>query len=255
MKADLRKSDTLEVWGPIFGGPVLSLLVFVAAWWINPLGLSDLKEIPAFFLSVISLTISQWLVTVQEIRKTTDVSHMINNAIKSHLHVTVIGSPEDALKYIASQLPSVRFVFNTSFTLDSEKDESASRVYKTEAYAEFSAALLDGRIDQLSWKDVGDQSALKRMRASFLKCRAYLGDDKGPERYNYKTIQHLEPQMNFIILEYAGAGKREVLFNWDFRSNGDRPRVLISQDEDIVRMFAAHFSLLWEKASKDNDMP
>lgn len=58
--------------------------------------------------------------------------------------------------------------------------------------------------------------------------------------------------MNFILLEYRD-GAKEVLFNWDFRSAGQDPTVLISRDRQIVEMFAIHYTMLWRRATEDHD--
>ena len=94
-------------------------------------------------------------------------------------------------------------------------------------------------------KEIGDKHALQRFRNTF-------NLTKKSDKYKYRLISHSEPQMNFIILEYKD-GKKEVLFNWDFRGLGQDPIVLLSRDDKIVEMFYIHFNNLWESASPDYD--
>lgn len=247
-----RKNTAVDVWLPIIGGPILSLVLFLGIWWLDPFSLSQLSGIPAFFLSVIALSITQWLVTVREIQKTAAISDKIHDAVKNYLHVTPVGLPEDALRYIIGRLPAVREVMNTSFTLEVESERSDEKLYQTETYSEFSQAIANNT-KHLLWKDIGDHLALRRLRTIHALCNCSVVPKHNLPRYKYKVINHSEPQMNFILLEYQDGGGREVLFNWDFRGNGQDPTVLISRDNYIVEMFTIHFNLLWRRASEDHD--
>lgn len=252
MKFFDKKNASVNMWLPIIGGPILSLVVFLASWWFDPLGFKQLSGIPAFFFSVISLTIAQWFVTVREVQKTAQISEEIREAVKNYLHVTPVGSPAEAIRYITGRLPALREVMNTSFTLDDEYERCDEKLYETDVYGDFSLAIVNGCQKQLIWKDIGDSHALARLRRIQSLCQNADRNGQGKSTYKYRTLNHIEPQINFILLEYKEGGK-EVLFNWDFRSLGQDPIVLVSRDNHIVEMFTVQFKLLWRKASEDHD--
>jgi hypothetical protein len=240
----------VAVWLPIMSGPVFSLVVFVLTYWLDPLSLKQTSGIPAFFLSVLVLMIAQWFVTVVEVRKTAAYSDRLYDAIKDYLHVTPIGSPEQALRYIDSRLPILREVKNTSFNTDESVERSDEKFYVTQVYDSLLVSIAQHARRELIWKDIGDSHAMKRFR----QIRQQVGNEKpkGSGKYKYKVIGHNEPQLNFILLEHVD-GSKEVLFNWDFRGLGQDPTVLISRDSHIIEMFTKQFNLLWLSGSEDHD--
>lgn len=240
----------MAVWLPIVSGPITSLVTFFLAYWLDPLSLKQMSAIPAFFLSVIVLMIAQWFVTVQEIQKTAVYSDRLYGAIKNYLHVTPIGSPEEALRYVNSRLPILREVQNTSFNIQDSLERADEKLYLTEVYDELLANIAIYSRQQLIWKDVGDISALSRFRR--IRNSILSAAKAKPGKYKYRIIGHAEPQLNFILLEHID-GSKEVLFNWDFRGLGQDPTVLISRDNHIVEMFTIHYRLLWSKGSEDHD--
>lgn len=245
-----EKNNKIAIWMPIVSGPILSLVVFFLAFWLDPMGLKEMSGMPAFFLSVIFLMIGQWFATIQELQKSAVYSDRLYAAIKNYLHVTPIGSPEEAFRYILGRMPALREVKNTSFNIEGETDRSYEKLYETEIYDDTSKKIASLCCQHLLWKDIGDTRALNRLRAIRSLC---LQTSKGKAiKYKYKLINHNEPQINFIILEYSD-GTREVLFNWDFRGMGQDPTVLISRDNHIVEMFTIQFNLLWCKATEDHD--
>lgn len=242
-----EKINHLDVWLPIVGGPVISLGSFFLIWWLNPFGASQLSEIPAFFVSVVVLVISQWLVTVREIQKTATISKGIHEAVKNYLHVIPVGTPEAAIEYVISRISSLRYVMNTSFTTQAESERIDEKLYQTAVYDLFSEKIAEASRGTIVWKDIGDSSAISRMRRIAKLSGEHLG-----RHYKYKILGHVDPQMNFIIIEYRD-GVREVLFNWDFRGLGRDPVILLSRDSHIVEMFSVHFNLLWFRANDDHD--
>lgn len=245
-----RKNAIVDILLPIIFGPIFSFVTFVAMWRINPLRLEQLSGIPAFFVSMIVLMISQWVVTIRQLQKTAENSDKLHDAIKNYLHVTPVGSPEEALRYIEGRLPAIREVMNTSFNIEDESERSDEKLYQTQVYDDLSRAIAVNCSSRLIWKDIGDSLALNRFRKTKEQC---VDTSKGgPLKYKYRIITHNEPQINFILLEYA-EGSKEVLFNWDFRGLGQDPTVLISRDNHIVEMFTIQFNLLWRKASEDHD--
>lgn len=245
-----RDNAFVDVWLPIIGGPILSFVAFIAMWRFDPMSLSQMSGIPAFFLSMVVLMISQWFVTVRQMQKTAENSDKLHDAIKNYLHVTPVGSPEEALRYIQGRLPAIREVMNTSFNIEEESERSDEKLYQTHVYDDLSKEIAAHCSSRLIWKDIGDSLALNRFRKTKEQC---IDATKGkPLKYKYRVISHNEPQINFILLEYT-EGSKEVLFNWDFRGFGQDPTVLISRDNHIVEMFTIQFNLLWRRASEDHD--
>jgi hypothetical protein len=240
-------------WISLLGAPVLSLIAFVLTYWLDPLKFGThqpLSALPAFLLSIIILIIGQTIRSGIELEHASTYSRKTYEAIKRYLHVTPIGSPEEAFRYINGRIPVLREVQNTSFSIDDESERADEKLYETEVYEKTCQELAYHCCKTLIWKDVGDRLAIKRLRSTRDLCNTI---SKGRKYgYRFKLISHNEPQMNFIILEYND-GTREVLFNWDFRGNGQDPTVLISRDQQMVEMFAIHFTLLWRRASEDHD--
>lgn len=238
------------VWIPIISGPIVSLIIFFLAFWIDPLSLKQMSAIPAFFLSVLALMIAQWFVTVLEVQKTAVYSDRLYGAIKNYLHVTPVGSPEEALRYINTRLPILREVQNTSFNIEDSLERSDEKFYITDAYETLQKNIARYCKQQLIWKDIGDGNAITRFRR--LRLLVAGGMKETTSKYKYRVIGHNEPQLNFILLEHLD-GAKEVLFNWDFRGLGQDPTVLVSRDSHIVEMFTVHYKLLWKKSTEDHD--
>ena len=240
-------------WVILIGGPALSLVSFLATYWIDPLnfgGRQPLAAIPAFLLSIVVLLISHNVVAFRELEQASTYSDRIYEAVKDYLHVTKVGSPEAALQYIAGRLPIVHDVRNTSFNLKDEIERADERLYETATYKGFQRAIVDFTSRGLHWKDIGDRTAVARLRQVASDVARNSG--RAGLRYEFRLIAHREPQLNFIMLAYPD-GSTEVLFNWDFRNIGQDPVVLLSRDRDIVEMFAVQFEHLWRAASPDHD--
>ena len=240
-------------WIIILGGPFLSIVTFLVTYYVNPLDFnihSPLSAIPATLFSIIVLLIGQNISTHFEIRNTSEYSDRIYKAVKDYLHVTSVGSPERAIEYINSRMPSLREVKNTSLNTKFETDRSTEKLYDTDIYFDLSKqiGMLTNR--NLIWKDICDNLGISRQRHINSIAQAHSRNKK--HNYKYRIISHDEPQINFIILEYKD-GVKEVLFNWDFRGLGQDPTVLLSRDDKIIEMFYLHFNNLWRKASPDHD--
>lgn len=232
-------------------GPILSLITFVVAYFLDPLNYnaqSSLAAIPAFLLSVIILIISHIIVIFREVEKVSTDSDRIHEAVRNYLHVTKIGTPKKAWEYIIHRLPVLDYVQNTSFNFEDEVEQSNERLYDAPAYKQ-SLQKIARLIEQgLTWKDVGDLTALERFRTikSLIKENKYCG------RYEFKLVGRNEPQIDFILLTYKD-GTTEALFNWDFRDIPQDPVVLLSRDHEIFNMFAAQHKGLWRAAVQDYD--
>ena len=230
-------------------GPVLSIVTFFGAYYLDLASLSSnspsqISAIPAFLLSVVVLLICHLVSTTGEVSKMTIQSKHMEQAVKNHLHIVEIGSPEFALEYIHSRIASLREVKNTSFNLSDEIERSNEKFYDSPIYTDLSIAIQSFTKDRLIWKDVGDRYAVDRFRKTKRGCIE--------SKYTYRLINHCDPQINFILIEYKN-GDREVLFNWDFRKGGEDPIVLLSREPKLLSMFSCHFDELWRKASQDHD--
>ena len=231
--------------------PILSLVAFVLTYILDPLNYSEqssLAAIPAFLISVIILIISHIIVTSREVEKVSADSDRVYEVVKDYLHVTKIGTPKKAWEYIIHRLPALEYIQNTSFNFEDESEQSSERLYDAHSYQQ-SAAKIARQIEQgLTWKDIGDSSAVERFR----RIESSIKENKSLGSYIFKLIQQSEPQIGFVLLTYKD-GTAEVLFNWDFRDIPQDPIVLISRDREIFNMFAAQFKGLWRVAVQDYD--
>jgi hypothetical protein len=236
-------------------GPFVAFIVFVTTYFILnryfPAGAASVNAIPSLMLSIVAMTINQDFKVDKEVQKATEYYEKIYDAVKNYLHVIRIGSPEKAIEYINSRMPSLREVKNTSFNIVDELERADEKFYAVKEYENFVVNIVkyaSNSAKPLLWKDLGDSLAKDRLRDIVQKTTAI----NKANSYKCKFILHNEPQINFIILEYSD-GSREVLFNWDFRGLGQDPIVLLSSDDKIIEMFNIHFNNLWRRASVDQD--
>lgn len=230
--------------------PIMSLVAFVITYFLDPLSYgtqSSLAAIPAFLLSVIILIIGQILSIHNEVEKVSIDSERIYETVKNYLHVTKMGTPQSAWKYVIDRLPVLEYVQNTSFNFEDEIEQTSERLYDGDNYQN-SFVEIGKQINKgLKWKDIGDSSAITRFR----KINDSVSE-KAKGHYSFKLIKQTEPQIGFILLTYKD-GTTEVLFNWDFRDIPQDPVVLLSRDQEIFNMFAAQYKSLWRVAVNDYD--
>ena len=229
---------------------ILSVVVFVITYFLDPLkytSQSTMAAIPAFLLSVIVLIIGQNISTHGEVEKVSEDSKLICETVKNYLHVTKMGTPKYAWEYIMNRLPVLEYVQNTSFNFEDETEQTNERLYDGDTYQRSYSKIAKHVNQGLTWKDIGDSSALVRFR----KIDEHI-TERCKGHYQYKLITQSEPQIGFIILTYK-EGTTEVLFNWDFRDIPQDPVVLLSRDQEILNMFAAQYKGLWRTAVEDYD--
>ena len=250
MKKNKNKKTNLIL---LILSPILSLVTFVLTYFLDPLKYSSqtvqnaLAAIPAFLLSVIILIIGQIINTHNEVENVTENSEIIYETVKNYLHVTKIGTPKSAWEYIICRLPSLEYVQNTSFNFEDENEQTKERLYSGDTYQNSYNEISKYVNRGLTWKDIGDSSAIERFRRINSKVNS-----NNKEHYQYKLIKQEEPQIGFIILTYKD-GTVEVLFNWDFREIPQDPVVLLSRDQEIISMFSAQYKGLWRVAVEDYD--
>ena len=230
--------------------PILALVSFILTYYTDPLNYkshASLASIPAFLLSIIILVIGQILAIHNEVEQVSSDSEKIYETVKNYLNVTKMGTPQSAWKYMIDKLPILEYVQNTSFNFSDEYEVADERLYTGEVYQQSFSQIAKYINKGLSWKDVGDSSAIERFRKM---SELVLNNSKG--HYYYRLIKQSEPQIGFVLLTYKD-GTKEVLFNWDFRDIPQDPVVLLSRDEEIFNMFAAQYKGLWRVAINDYD--
>jgi hypothetical protein len=238
-------------WIGLIAGPLAALASFLIAYFINPLGFGGsnaLAAVPALLLAIVFLLIGQNVAAYRELERAANQSREIYEAVKDYLHVTKVGSPERAIRYVTSRLPSAQEIRNTSFNLHDQTDRATDVFYETDGYDAFASGIGKWTSKGGRWRDVGDTLAVDRFRQIAGACQP----PKDRRNYQYRLLGQSEPQLNFLILDYPD-GTAEVLFNWDFRSFGQDPVVLLSRDRDIIEMFTIQFEHLWRLGSPDHD--
>jgi hypothetical protein len=239
------------LWAVLITGPVLSLVAFVLAYFLDPLNFGSGEPpaaVPAALLSVVVLLITNGVASFQQVERAAAGSERVFQAVQTYLHVTKVGTPRKGWEYVMSRLPALELVQNTSFNLAEEEERSSERLYGSDAYKLGPRKIGEATKNGLRWKDIGDGSATDRLR----EISKAVGAGRNPTNYEFRKIGHREPQLSFCLLTFHD-GTREVLFNWDYRAAGQEPTVLLSRDHDIVNMFAVQFDHLWMRASPDHD--
>ena len=241
-----------------FFGPITAIISFLVGYFgLNIFSISTTNNaVPALTFSILILLISHFFTIQKEVEKTTDelqkasiYSDKIYEAVKDNLHIIKLGVPITAIAYIESKIPKLVAANNPSINWGDEYTISEKKFYDTDKYDQFHETLCKNVGERtLFWREVGDGTAIERFRNTKKAAEA----KSKPDRYQYKIISNnSSPQMNFIILEEENS--KEVLFNWDFQSPGDTPKVLLSRDENIVKMFSVHFENLWKASNPDHD--
>jgi hypothetical protein len=109
-----RKNANVDVWLPIIGGPILSFVAFVAMWRLDPMSLSQMSGIPAFFLSMIVLMISQWFVTVRQMQMTPKIQTNCMMQLKTNIKDQCVNAekgkqPKYKYRVISHNEPQINF--------------------------------------------------------------------------------------------------------------------------------------------------
>lgn len=227
-------------------GPILSLISFIVVYHYDPLKLSekqDLASIPAFLLSIVVLLITQTIdISIESHKGNTNYGN-IYDAVKTHLKVITMGTPDVAFNYVINNLKNLKEVRNTSLNYSTEIEKTTEQFYDTKIYKNGMNEIANFARNNI-WKDIGDNYAIERFLHIEEKCKN--------QKYKYKLLPSNVPQINFIILIYKN-GNKEVLFNWDFTGTGQEPTVLLSRDSQIINMFSIHYELLWNMSSEYHD--
>lgn len=227
---------------------ILSIATFLITYYIDPLKFTDKNayaSIPALIFSILILVICNMFDVKNYYDKSINYSDNTLKAVKEHLKVIKLGTPKESMEYIIDSLPSTREVLNTSFnfTSKSDRERAEEQFYNTEEYKNFINAIASFSKNGY-WKDVGDNTAKPRFKEIKKLCNN--------NNYKFKTISDQAPRINFIVLLYKNNTK-EVLFNWDYKTDANDPTVLSSIDDDIINMYINQHSVLWKNSSGDHD--
>lgn len=233
---------------------IASLLLLAALYLTDLFGVArnlPIAAVPAMALAVFGLLIGHTILVRRDVNNISTFTTRIDESVKNYLHVTRIGSATQALDYITSRLPSLSEVRGTIFNYRTEAEIADDRLYDSEEYEAFETAIPQATARGVRWKDIGQSDVVERFRRTSRNANVQ-SEARTRDRYQYRLVESHLPQMNFSLLTYSN-GDRELLFNWDYRSIGHDPIVLLSRDNAIVEMFAIHFELLWSAASEDHD--
>ena len=222
---------------------IAAITIFITSYFWDPFNFNTFSTLLGFLLSVITLLLGQIIDVQIEVDKTSDNTEIVCETMRDSLHITKLGTPKKAWKYIMERLPEFDYVQNTSFNFGEEIEKTQYRLYNDESYLKPAKTIAEHVNKGLQWHDIGDESASKR----FEEIDAAVSKKTNGE-YLYKLITQSEPQIGFILLTYKD-GTKEALFNWDFREIPQDPTVLLSRDKDVFDMFAAQYTGLWREGS------
>ena len=228
-------------------GLSISIISFVALLKTDPFGLSDLSqnpELPAFFFSVAILLLSDRISAMMQFAENRELSEDIAEMVKSAHSVTSFRTPRDAIQYVNNRMGSLLSVESVSLNMEDEFSTTDDYLYRSEVYQNYLNLIAKNVSDGLIWKDIGDTYAEKK----FSITRDQIIPEKTKGSFQTRIVGGSDPQITFLILGYRD-GTKEVLFNWDYRSPGSEPAVLLSQDSLIVKMFSTHFANLWRSSN------
>lgn len=145
---------------PIISSIILAVIAFVFGTFWDPLSYKALSAIPAFLLSVVILLIVQVISIQSEVDKVSDTSETICDTVKNYIHVTKMGPPKHAWKYVISRFPVLDFVQNTSFNYKDEIDQTEYRLYSSDTYKKSLKEISNHVKKGLQWQDIGDKTAI-----------------------------------------------------------------------------------------------
>lgn len=224
-------------------GLFISLLSFVVLLKTDPFGLAKISqnpELPAFFFSIVILLLSDRVSAMMQFAENKEISNDIAEMIKSAHSVIAFRTPRDAIQYVNNRMSALLAVESVSLNLEEEFSTTDDYLYRSEEYEKYLVLIAKSVSSGLIWKDIGDKYAEKK----FTTTRSMIDSTKSKGSFQTRTLTATGPQITFLILGYRD-GTKEVLFNWDYRSPGNEPSVLLSRDSFIVKMFSTHFADLW----------
>lgn len=238
------KKNWIAIIGVIFG------IVSIISSFIPPL--TD-YTLAAFLLSIFTLFHDQYSKTQESLESTKDHSSQMSRDVKNHLRVIRLEKPAKTFNdYVIQRLDIIESVRNTSFN-KSDNHHEADENFNDSKEVLNAPSIIRRNIDKgLKWYDIGDDIAKNRFKSWHECCDKVTQSPSNCGYYKSVIVNNRVPYPNFLIITYKD-GREEVLFNWDFRLNGIKPDVLVSNEKDLIQFYSAQFELLRDKAVPDSD--
>lgn len=208
----------------------------------------------AFLLSVYTLFHDQYSKTKKSLANTEKVSSQTSIDVKNHLQVFKLDEPPAKTfdDYVIKRLNIIQCVKNTSFNKENDHHEADEYFNESEEVLNAPKYVNQEIYAGLKWQDIGDSIALNRFRLWHESCDQATRKTSKKGYYKSAIINNRVPYPNFLIITYKD-GYEEVLFNWDFRTPGHTPNVLVSNAPELVNFYKAQFNLLLINATVDSD--
>lgn len=209
----------------------------------------------AFLVSVYTLFHDQYSKTKKSLAHTEKVSSQTSLDVKNHLRVFKLEeSPAKTFDdYVIKRLDIIQCIKNTSFNKKDDHHEADEHFNESEEVSNAPRYIRQAVYAGLKWQDIGDDVAKNRFRLWHEYCAQATRDSTKNGYYKSVIINNRVPYPNFLIITYKDNNYEEVLFNWDFRSDGHTPNVLVSNEPELVNFYKAQFSLLLKSATIDSD--
>ncbi len=206
----------------------------------------------AFLGSIFTFFYDQYTRTMKALDSTDEYSGRMSSDVKDRLHVVRLQEPMDTFKsYVVDRLSVIKSIKNTSFNIYDDHEE-ADENFNHSPELKKSIPKIAKEIDSgLVWRDIGDKLAKTRF-SEMRKAVSQKNDNQNVGEYSSKIVNNQVPYPNFLIITYKD-NRKEVLFNWDFRSRGIAPNVLVSSEKELVNFYNAQFELLSKNSVTDTD--
>lgn len=246
LSIERRTNEKKKNWG-IIVGVILGIASIATSFFPSYINITQ----GTFLLSIFAFFHDLYSKTNSSLESTQKHSSEMSINVKNRLQVfkSDYSAVETFDKYVINRLDVIKCVKNTSFNLANDHHIADENFNKTEELFEAPKRISHHVNNGLKWKDIGDGYAQERFRCWADKCKSKFG--KG--EYEYVIINNRVPYPNFLIITYKD-DREEVLFNWDFRSDGYKPRVLISNAPELIFFYNQQFDLLWKNATIDSDL-
>lgn len=199
---------------------------------------------PGGMLSILVFLVSDRLATGwqqrQQQRQLLEYLSQIEEAQRGLDRVRYLGSPEEAIKYVGLCIQKARVCWNTYLNFDVADGFG----YSTENHGVVMAAMREFLQDgQRKWIDV-----ISGVTDEFRDRIAYACE--GVKRSNYQCfrLNVNAPAMNFIIMDYGGGRRPEVVFGWGRHPKDDLGKVFTTDNELLVDAFSALHGSLRDRA-------
>lgn len=206
-----------------------------------------------FLLSIFTLFHDQYTKTQNSLKETVKHSSSMSIDVKNHLRVIRLDKPAKTFdNYVIKRLDVIASIKNTSFNKQDDHYEADENFNETQELLEAPRIISQSIQNGLKWIDIGDDLARPRFKKWHDLFDKVTQSNSKRGYYDSFIVNNQVPYPNFLIITYKD-GREEVLFNWDFRLNGTKPNVLVSNEEDLIKFYCSQFELLRKKAVIDSD--